>query len=646
MRKVINLNKQWLFNKSFCPIDDIDVSKMEQINIPHTWNGKDGQDGGMDYYRGACWYFRKIEVNNVHKNELVYIEFQGVNSSCDVYINKEFVGHHDGGYSTFRFNITNFIKNNECELYVLVDNKENDYVYPQTADFTFYGGIYRDVNLIIVNKNHFDLDYYGGIGTKISTKVENGNGILEVTPYVVGKGQVFITLKDAENKVVYQGNDTSIKVENVHLWDGLNDSYLYQLSIQLLKDNNVLDEINKNIGFRFFKVDPNKGFFLNDKLYPLRGVCYHQDAKDLGSAVDKNHHDRDMELIKEIGANTIRLAHYQHDDYVLDLCDKLGLIAWAEVPYISKHLINGNENIENQLKELIIQQYHHPSIVVWGISNEITMFKKGLKKQFIQENIKLNNLAHELDNTRLTTMACYSMCGPFNKIAKITDVVSWNLYFGWYVPLKWLNKLWFGFYKMFNKKRCVGMSEYGAEAMINLHSYKPRVGDSTEEYQADYHEYMLKFFAKRPYLWATHVWNMFDFGSDGRNHGGEPGVNHKGLITFDHQTKKDSFYIYKAYWSKEPFVHIREKRFAKRNKKTIVIKVYSNQSEVELYVNDKLVDKKKGQYSFRFKVKMEDLIKVKAMTNGLTDEATFIKVDEFPEEYKLHAKSNNYSWEK
>ena len=648
MRKIININQDWSFSKCSCSIQDATILEMEKINLPHTWNNIDGQDGGMDYFRSECWYHKVIDIESLKEDELLYLEFNGVNSSCKIYIDQKEIAHHDGGYSTFRINVTDYIKDNKLNFYVLVDNQENDRVYPQTADFTFYGGIYRDVNLIIVNKNHFDLDYYGGIGAKITATVNDNKGILNVVPYVIGKGHVVVTLFDHNNQEVglSHGND-DILIDNVHLWNGLEDPYLYEVKISLLDENdNLLDEITKNVGFRYFKIDVNKGFFLNGKSYPLRGVCRHQDLKDAGNAVSKKHYEDDMALIKEIGANTIRLAHYQHDDYTLDLCDKLGLIIWAEVPYISKHLENGNENIEQQLKELIIQQYHHPSIAVWGISNEITMFKKGNVKKYLEENKRLNDLAHELDKTRLTTMACFSMCGPFNKVAKITDVVSWNLYFGWYVPFKFLNKLWFGLYRLFNKKYPVGMSEYGAEAMINLHSNHPRVGDSTEEYQADYHEYMLKFYAKRPYFWATHIWNMFDFGSDGRNHGGDPGVNHKGLVTFDHQTKKDSFYICKAYWSKEPFVHICGKRFQKRNKKNMVLKVYSNQKEVELYVDDQLVAKKAGQYVFKFKVKVDGEIKVRVISNNVSDDALFIKVDQFPEEYKLHAKSNNYSWEK
>ena len=297
--------------------------------------------------------------------------------------------------------------------------------------------------------------------------------------------------------------------------------------------------------------------------------------------------EEDIELIKEIGANTLRLAHYQHNDYFLDLCDKLGLVVWAEIPYISKHIAHGNDNLISQMSELIYQQMHHASIFFWGVSNEITMFR-GHQKELVAENKVLHKLCHEIDPDRQTTMACFAMCGMDNAVTKVTDVVSWNFYFGWYTPFLWLNNLWYDFYHLTHKKTCVGLSEYGAECMINLHSNHPHRGDSTEEYQLIYHNYVCDVISKRPWMWATHVWNMFDFGSDGRNQGGDPGVNHKGLITFDHKTKKDSFYICKAYWSKETFTHIAGKRFANRNGSSTKIVIITNEPELTVKVNGEI----------------------------------------------------------
>ena len=271
---------------------------------------------------------------------------------------------------------------------------------------------------------------------------------------------------------------------------------------------------------------------------------------------------------------------------------------------------------------------------------------KGHQKELVKQNQILNDLCHQLDPYRLTTLACFSMCWMFNKVTKITDVVSWNLYFGWYTPFMWLNPLWYGFYHLFNPKRSVGLSEYGAEGMTNLHSNKPHRGDSTEEYQMMYHHYMCEFIAKRNYIWGTHVWNMFDFGSDGRNHGGDPGVNHKGLVTFDHHTKKDSFYVCKAYWQDEKFVYIAGKRFINRNGKTTKVGIITNEDEVELLLNNAPYKVLKNKKYYQIKIPLKGDINIKAKGKNSEDEFTFHKVDKFDENYKLHEKSNNYSWEK
>jgi len=581
MRKVTNLNDGWLFKKNTSNIAD-SFSDAEKVNVPHNWNGKDGQDGKNDYFRGHSLYKKVLGEIKLAKDEEAYLEFKAVNTIAIVYLNGEKVGYHEGGYSAFRINITDHIKGKN-ELIVDVDNGIYDNIYPQKADFTFYGGIYRDVNLIIVSKNHFDLLCYGSLGVKIDTFLIGTNGRVDVTPYIVGEGDVVATLCDHEgNKVAEAPAGEPLVVQNVHPWGGLRDPYLYNITITLNVKGKVVDEVKKKIGFRNFKVDPKKGFYLNDEKYPLRGVCRHQDYRDLGNSLTKAEHKHDLELIKEVGANTIRLAHYQHDDYVYDLCDEMGFVIWAEIPYISRHHDSADKSAIDQMTELVYQAYHHPSIVCWGVSNEITMFG-GHQKELCILNKKLHDLCHEMDPYRLTTMACFAMCGPFNKVATITDIVSWNFYYGWYTPFKWLNYVWFDFYHLTHRKRCVGLSEYGAEAMLNLHSIHPHRGDSTEEYQNIYHEYMLRFFDKKEYLWATHVWNMFDFGSDGRNQGGEPGINHKGLVCFDHKTKKDSFYLYKAWWTNEEFVHICGKRFENRTGKKLKIKVYSPLEEVSLY---------------------------------------------------------------
>lgn len=638
MREITKIMKGWEFTGP--------DGTTTTVDLPHTWNARDGQDGGNDYWRGTCIYrthFAAPQFNTA--SHQVWIQFDGVNASAHVVLNGSPVCNHDGGYSTFRANITELLRD-ENELTVEVDNSKNDRVYPQKADFTFYGGIYRDVSLMVVSKNHFTLDYFGGPGIRITPTVQGTDASVQVTTWHDGEGEVSIELLDAAGNTVATGKgpDITLTIFNAHLWNGVKDPYLYSCKARLVVNGTVEDETTTRFGVRSFKVDPKKGFFLNGKSYPLHGVSRHQDRKGLGNAITREMHDEDMALIKEIGANTIRLAHYQHDQYFYDLCDEVGMVVWAEIPYISEHMPNGRENTISQMKELIIQNYNHPCIVCWGVSNEITISTKD-KKDMLDNHRQLNDLCHEMDKTRLTTLACYAMCGPFNRSAHITDMVSWNLYLGWYVPGFILNDLWMGFFHLCFPNRPFGYSEYGAEGMPNLHSTHPHRGDHTEEYQAKYHEYMLRCFKRHPWMWATHVWNMFDFAADARDQGGEPGMNHKGLVTFDRKTKKDSFYLYKAWWSNEAFVHICSKRFVERTGSTATVKVYSNQSTVALYVNGNKVGEQTGEHVFTFKVPLNGELHIQAVAGDRTDESVIRHVDTPNPEYKLHkTKSKSANW--
>ena len=638
MREITKIMKGWEFTGP--------DGTTTMVDLPHTWNARDGQDGGNDYWRGTCIYrthFAAPQFNTA--SHQVWIQFDGVNASAHVVLNGSPVCNHDGGYSTFRANITELLRD-ENELTVEVDNSKNDRVYPQKADFTFYGGIYRDVSLMVVSKNHFTLDYFGGPGIRITPTVQGADASVQVTTWHDGEGEVSIELLDAAGNTVATGKgpDITLTIFNAHLWNGVKDPYLYSCKARLVVNGTVEDETTTRFGVRSFKVDPKKGFFLNGKSYPLHGVSRHQDRKGLGNAITREMHDEDMALIKEIGANTIRLAHYQHDQYFYDLCDEVGMVVWAEIPYISEHMPNGRENTISQMKELIIQNYNHPCIVCWGVSNEITISTKD-KKDMLDNHRQLNDLCHEMDKTRLTTLACYAMCGPFNRSAHITDMVSWNLYLGWYVPGFILNDLWMGFFHLCFPNRPFGYSEYGAEGMPNLHSTHPHRGDHTEEYQAKYHEYMLRCFKRHPWMWATHVWNMFDFAADARDQGGEPGMNHKGLVTFDRKTKKDSFYLYKAWWSDEAFVHICSKRFVERTGSTATVKVYSNQSTVALYVNGNKVGEQTGEHVFTFKVPLNGELHIQAVAGDRTDESVIRHVDTPNPEYKLHkTKSKSANW--
>ena len=642
MRRIEKLMQGW----SFTGCD----GNRQTVNLPHTWNGKDGQDGGNDYYRGTCAYdntFAKPKFDE--ETERVYLQFHGVNASAKVILNEREVKEHHGGYSTFRVDVTDELEE-ENQIVVEVDNSANDRVYPQKADFTFYGGIYRDIEFLIVNKEHFDLDYYGGPGLKYITEVSGKDADINVTTFVNKQAKasdvkVVVELLDAEGNVVAEeeGTEVTLHVPKVHLWDGLEDPYLYQIKATMFKSGKEVDEITCNCGVRTFEFRPEDGFHLNGRAYPLHGVSRHQDFRDLGNAITTEHHDRDMELIREVGANTIRLAHYQHDQYFYDLCDKVGMIVWAEIPYISEHMPKGRENTFSQMKELIVQNYNHPSIVTWGISNEITISGRRYKKDMLDNHRALQKLVKEMDPTRPTTLACFAMCLHFNPVAHITDLVGWNLYLGWYTPFLWLNDVWVWFWHLLYPNRPLCYSEYGAEGMPNLHSAKPKRGDNSEEYQNKYHEFMLEFFKRHPYMWAHYYWNMFDFAADARNQGGEPGMNHKGMITFDRKVKKDVFYLYKAYWTDEPFVYMAGKRYEYRTGKVTEITVYSNQKEVSLYNNGKYVATKSGEHVFKFKLPMEDTNRIEVRAGEYQDSAVIYKTEKARPEYKLK-KGDSSNW--
>lgn len=629
MRRTQTLMEQWKFLGP--------DGKETQVNLPHTWNAFDGQDGGNDYYRGTCHYekiFAQPEFDR--KTEDVYLEFDGVNASAGVSVNGTLLCRHDGGYATFRVNITDVLKE-ENRLSVTVDNSVNKKVYPQKADFTFYGGIYREVRMLVVSKEHFDLDYLGSKGIKITPEAKGKDADVRIETFTnVKDAEVTVEIKDRDGAVVAKGTgtDLTLTISDAVRWHGRKNPYLYTADAVLRVNGEVKDEVTSRFGVRTFSVDPAKGFFLNGEHYPLHGVSRHQDFKAIGNAIAKKNHDEDMALICELGANTIRLAHYQHDQYFYDLCDEKGMVVWAEIPYISEHMPDGRENTIQQMKELIVQNYNHPSIVVWGVSNEITISTKD-KRDMLDNHRVLNELCHEMDATRLTTLACYAMCGPFNRSAHITDLVGWNLYLGWYVPGLFLNDLFLRFFHMVYPNRPIGYSEYGAEGMPNLHSKNPRRGDHTEEYQAKYHEYMLKCFARHPFMWSTYVWNMFDFAADARNQGGEPGMNHKGLVTFDRKVKKDSFYLYKAYWSDETFVHLCGARRKERPENVTEIKVYSNQPVVSLYSNGELIEQKSGEHIFTFRVPLEKENKIRAVAGNCEDEMILIRTDRENPDYKL-----------
>ena len=509
MRTVCNINHKWAFRKG-APLPETFPADWDLVNLPHSWNNIDGQDGGNDYWRGTAVYVRALERADLPEAEAYFLEVNGANSSADAYLNGEKLAHHDGGYSTWRVELTGRLQE-ENLLVITVDNAPNDRVYPQSADFTFYG------------------------------------------------------------------------------------------------------------------------------------VSRHQDGWQKGNAITREDHIRDMDLICEVGANTIRLAHYQHDQFFYDLCDERGMVVWAEIPYISQHMPGGRANTLSQMRELIVQNHHHASIVVWGLSNEITM--KGDKDPGLLDNHhELNDLCHTMDPTRPTVMAVVSMCPTDSPYLEIPDAISYNHYFGWYGGDTAMNGPWFDKFHAEHPTLPIGCSEYGCEA-LNWHSDTPQQGDYTEEYQAYYHEELIKQLFSRPYIWATHVWNMFDFGADARNEGGENGQNHKGLVTIDRQYKKDAFYAYKAWLSDEPFVHLCGKRFVNHTGDTVRITVYSNQPQVELFANGVSLGAQQAEdHFFRFTVPNRGVTRLEAVAGACRDSGTICHVDTPDERYRLRERGAILNW--
>ena len=646
MRQIVCIDKEWLFAKGVS--DPAAISETEKVDLPHSWNAIDGQDGGNDYFRGSCVYTKTITRAELPRADRYYLEIEGANSSADVYAGGVKLAHHDGGYSTWRVDITESL-GESCELAIVVDNSPSEEVYPQMADFTFYGGIYRDVNIVAVAENHFDLDYFGGKGLMITPTVNGKDATVEVEVFTTDlkDGQkIAYTIYDKDEnelqKIVSDEKKVSFEIKDVHLWHGRRDPYLYCCEAEIVEGDEVVDNVCSRFGCRSFRIDPEHGFILNGEEYPLRGVSRHQDRLGIGNALLPEHHTEDMDYICEVGATTIRLAHYQHDQYFYDLCDEKGLVIWAEIPYISKHMPTGRENTITQMKELVTQNYNHASIVVWGLSNEISI--AGSDEDLLENHRILNDLCHQMDKTRLTTIAAVSMCKMDDPYLRIPDVVSYNHYFGWYGGDTSMNGPWFDKFHATHPSIPIGVSEYGCEA-LNWHTSDPKQGDYTEEYQACYHEELIKQLFTRKYIWATHVWNMFDFGADARAEGGENGQNHKGLMTMDRKYKKDAFYAYKAWLSDDPFVHLCGKRYIDRVEDVTKVTVYSNLPEVELFVNGESVGKKCAEdHFFYFEVKNVGESKIVAKAGELTDEGIIRKVDEMNMDYVLVEKGAVLNW--
>ena len=636
MRTQYTFNTDWQFTKP--------GTEPVPVTLPHTWNAADGTDGGNDYFRGTCTYTKEFAAPEHTDDEEVWLEFEGAAMTAVVTLNGQELAHHAGGYSMFRVNLTPALAAQNT-LTVAVDNSANRTVYPQKADFTFYGGLYRNVHMIIVPQSHFALNNHGAPALRVTPEVADDlqHATVRVEAFcenVPDGTQITFAIPDViEMKMpVHDGKATARVVLNpVHLWDGVADPYLYSVAAALPSG----DAVAVNFGCRKIDFKPDTGFWLNGKNIRLVGAARHQDRASLGNALTTAEHEEDMQILRDMGANTVRLAHYQHAQYFYDLCDKYGLVAWAEIPYITEHMPEANANALAQMEELVTQNYNHPSIICWGLSNEITV-TGGVNDDMIANHHALNDLCHKLDATRPTTMAHAFMLDSNDPFVQMSDICSYNLYYGWYLGELQQNDEFFDSFHKNHPDRVIGLSEFGADANPAYQSARPERGDWSESYQAVYHEHMLKMWSERPYIWAMHVWNGFDFGADGRGEGGKPGQNQKGLVTFERKTKKDAYFIYKAYLSSDPFVHLCGRRYAHRAESETEIKVYSNQPRVTLYVDGKKFAAQDGDKIFKFTVPLSGTHEIKAEASNCTDSMTITKVGKPDPAYRAEGQVENW----
>ena len=640
MREIISLNENWTL--SFPKGDHA----TEQVNLPHTWNAVDGNDGNGSYLRTTGVYTRTFTApKQPREGGRTYVEVLAAALNSTVKVNGQVATTHEGGFSIFRADVTDLCHEGENELTIEVSNEDTPSMYPSSADFTFYGGLYRGVNLIRVPNAHFDLDYYGGPGMMVTpVPTEDGGANFTIKSFVTNPADdltVMYSIEDCFGREVASAvrgsadTEVTIYVPDAQLWS-MDEPNLYTVVATLQRNNEEVDEIAANVGVRSFKVTPDEGFSINGVPTPLRGVSRHQDRVFEGNALTAEEHYDDAMLIKELGANTIRLAHYQHSQDFYDACDEIGFAVWAEIPFISvfKKGEGAHKHVMEEMKELIIQNYNHPSIMFWGISNEILI--GGISQELVDTHHDLEKLCKELDPTRLTTIAHVSHTPVDGPMHHITDLESYNHYFGWYGGKMEQNGPWLDQFHAEHPDICIGISEYGCEGIINWHSNTPQCKDYTEEYQALYHEHMAQVFEDRPWVWASHVWNMFDFGCAARNEGGVSGRNNKGLITMDRKTKKDSYFVYQAYWTQTPMVHIAGRRHAQRAGETTEIKVYSNQDTVVLYVNGKEVGQQTAHRVFKFNAALnEGFNTIVAVAGDVKDSITLEKVAEEPGYYTL-----------
>lgn len=609
-RQDILLNNDWNFRFSH----QVQKGTEVRVDLPHTWNAQDALSGKIDYKRGIGNYEKNLFIRPEWKGKRLFIRFEGVNNIADVFINRRHIGEHRGGYGAFIFEITGKVEyGKENSILVRVNNGEQLDIMPLVGDFNFYGGIYRDVHLLITDETCISpLDYASPgvrlIQDSVSHRYAKVRAIVDLSNGSSGNQEVELNVrlldgqrvvKEGTKNVNLSGNEVmqqelTFEIDQPHLWNGRQDPFLYQAEVTLFRNGQMVDRVTQPLGLRFYRTDPDKGFFLNGKHLPLQGVCRHQDRSEVGNALRPQHHEEDVALMLEMGVNAVRLAHYPQATYFYDLMDKNGIIVWAEIPFVGPGGYNDKgfvdlpafrANGKEQLKELIRQHYNHPSICVWGLFNELTELGDN-PVEYIKE---LNVLAHQEDTTRPTTSASNQM-GDLNFI---TDAIAWNRYDGWYggTPAdlgKWLDRM-----HKDHPEICIAISEYGAGASIyhqqdSLVKTVPTSWWHPENWQTYYHIENWKTISSRPYVWGSFVWNMFDFGAAHRTEGDRPGINDKGLVTFDRKVRKDAFYFYKANWNREePMLYLTGKRNTVRTQRLQTITAFTNLSGAELFVNGK-----------------------------------------------------------
>lgn len=660
--RIADLNDKWLFTKENNPSNvQEEISAGETVTLPHCWNAEDGQGNGNGVFKGKCWYQRKLNISEKDLSKYIFLEIGAAGNVSEVYINGQLAGGSSCGYAMYRVSLNSYLKAGYNLISIMVDNTQHDDVYPLMADFTFYGGLYREVRLLTVDALHFDLLDNGRDGIYLTQKHIGENTFeLNIKGRIVNElssvneGKLDFCLYDKEGQIVFNKTiDIEVSKElqfnltetisEVSLWQGIENPYLYTLKAELIYNGEACDSRSLEIGFRNIEITSDKGVFLNGKPIKLNGVSRHQDFSGVGNALTKEHMDLDMSLIKEIGANSVRLSHYQHDDYFYCLCDRKGLLVWAEIPFISvpTTIDEKNQNAKDQLEKLIKQAYNHSSIYCWGVQNEITI---AVENEGIYEKVnELEVLAKALDPSRFTAQANIYSVSDESPLNQLTDFVGYNLYYGWYYKeMQDLGKRLDEFHKA-RPAIPVMVSEYGVDTNPKIHSYNPIVKDYTEEYQLLFHDNAIKTINERPFVLGGYQWNMFDFGSDSRDEGGERGKNLKGLVTIDRKIKKDAFYLYKANWSKEPFVHLAGRRFVSRHEEFNDIVVLSNLENIKLFNGEELIGEINNTEAMKiFKhVKLahgENLIRVEGYDkagNVFLDDMILNRVSEADKSYTL-----------